>query len=64
MKTVKLEFVFEIGANGESQDTINDIRKEICTNVNNFMGINGVNAIDVHYTLIANDCYEYNENYT
>lgn len=64
MKTFKLEFVFEIGANDESQDTINDTRREICANVNNFIGINGVNVIDVHYTLIANDCYEYNANYT
>ena len=64
MKTFKLEFVFEIGTNGESQDIINDAKREICANVHNFMGIDGVNVIDVHYSLIANDCYEYNTNYT
>ena len=64
MKVFKLELVFEIGANNESQDTINDIRKEICTNINNFMGINGVNVTDIHYALITNDYCEYNDNYT
>lgn len=65
MKVFKLELVFEIGANNdESDDTINDIRKEICTNINNFMGINGVNVTDIHYAFVADDYYEYKGNYT